>query len=610
MFVKQFEEFLVKHFLESSSVSAGFRYQFHSPNIDSSLLLYKAFVKAETVTGFIDVKNVKLAYILCDSVKLIPVIHGDGSVGYTENFISFLRDEVSDQKGDFKDSALFIIHNSLLDTIINSAEDLTIEGGAFDPSNIKESLKLLIDSTDTAQGKDVSKILLDYQFDLIVEDKGSMFGFASLYSAIADGNIRFNEIELLNDPAILSMQGQPEQIRMRLDKNKALYDEITDVLEHYPDQLEDNLPDFSAAFIEKHFRPEAPDDWKTVTFDDYRKEQDSNREQQLVIVDETSLTGKLVVRSKSDSKTAQKERHVLLVVEDGRADFDLLINLEGGKVNLSEIKLRDKCNELTVKNNVKLQGGSKNTSLFVSGIVREKPRFFTLSLNRSKTSENFKFNCLVVKHGQFNTEAIENSFIINPTKRLVTLQTQDTSLVIALDGTMDRVEHLQSVGQGFNIEDWDVIDFERIANEVDRIEFTVSHGAATLTFDVEGAAATDVLTLPLMFDQTRGARLFTDSLFGVYNRSKRRVYIENKEVKGYGLSVDLLDRESTLIDRSIVFLNDATEETLTLNQLVEIDIGLGDAFIALYAYYRRNKTLPSLCGWGEEYRALVKVVVL
>ena len=261
MSVKQFEEFLVDHFLNWSreSVAAGFRYQFQSPNIVSSRKLYKAFVKVAAHSGSIDVMGVKLPYILCGEVRLIPVIHGEGdSIGYTENFISFLRDEVSDQQGNFDNTALFIIHNSMLDTLINSADDLTIEGAVFDLSNIKKSLQILISESNATNGKDVSTILLDYQFDLIVEDKGSMFGFESLYVAISDGNIRFNEIDLLEDPAILQMQEQPEQIRKRLDKNKALYDEIADVLEHYPDQLADNLPDFSASFIEKHFKATTP----------------------------------------------------------------------------------------------------------------------------------------------------------------------------------------------------------------------------------------------------------------------------------------------------------------------------------------------------------------
>ena len=84
-----------------------------------------------------------MAYISCNDVNLIPVIHNDdmNAIGFTENFISYLRDEVSEQEGDFKNSSLFIIHNSLLDTIINSSKDVTLEGRVFNPLVIKNSLE-------------------------------------------------------------------------------------------------------------------------------------------------------------------------------------------------------------------------------------------------------------------------------------------------------------------------------------------------------------------------------------------------------------------------------------------------------------------------------------
>lgn len=615
MSVKQFEEFIASYFLEwaVTGVSAGFRYQFQSPSVENNTKLNRAFVSmahsrsgADTVV----VEGNRLVTIECGGVKLIPVIQNEGEgVGYTENFISFLRDKVSEQQGDFLNTALLIIHNSLLDTLVNSAEDLASQGAVFDPAQIKVSLGELIDETDAPQGKEVSKILLDYQFDLIHEDKGSMFGFESLYTAISDGNIRFHEIGLLDDPAILTMSGQTDQIRKRLDKNRELYDQISDVLEHYPDQLEDNLPYLSEAFIRKHFKQDDPNAWKIPTFDDYRKEQENNREQNLEIRSESSATGKLIVRTKAESKSAQKERHILLVVDEDRDDFDLSIEFIGGKVSKSEVRVVDKCKEITFEKNVALSGGSVNTSLVVTGRVRERPRYFMISLNRSKTSEKFKFKCLVVKQGQFNTEAIENSFVINPQKQLVTLQTQDTALNISLTGGEKQVV-LDAVGQSFNVGESDVVDFEQLSNEVDRIAFDIVNGAAKLTFDVEGAAPTEALKLPLIFDQTRGARLFTDALFGVFNRSKRRVYIENKEVKGQAQEIELLSQEAEFVDRGLLYFNDTSDEEIILSDLLETAPELAEAYTKLYQYYVRNKTLPSLCGWGNEYQGLVRQVVV
>ena len=118
MSVKQFEEFIASYFLSwaDTGVEPGFRYQFQSPNLENSAKLYKSFINPRLVSGFVDAEGSKLAFTICGDAKLIPVIHNDeGGLGYTENFISFLRDEVAGQQGEFESTALLIIHNSLLD---------------------------------------------------------------------------------------------------------------------------------------------------------------------------------------------------------------------------------------------------------------------------------------------------------------------------------------------------------------------------------------------------------------------------------------------------------------------------------------------------------------
>ena len=233
MSVKQFEEFIASYFLDWAKlgVASGFRYQFQSPNLENSNKLYKSFINPSLVSGFIDAQGSKLAYINCGDVKLLPVIHNDEKgIGFTENFVSFLRDEVAGQQGEFESTALLIIHNSLLDTIVSSAEDLTSPDSVFDPAAIKGALQNLVDKEGTPENVSISHLLLDYQFDLITEDQGSMFGFETLYKAISDGEIEFNEIGLLRDPAIQKMKGKlaEEQVRKRLDHNRSLYEQIVD----------------------------------------------------------------------------------------------------------------------------------------------------------------------------------------------------------------------------------------------------------------------------------------------------------------------------------------------------------------------------------------------
>lgn len=608
----RFEQFLASSFIAwaKGNVVNGYRYQFQSPNANSSLELYRSLVSPAFFSGLLKVGGVDLAYIQCGSVRLIPVIQrGSSEVGYTENFISFLRDEVAGQKGEFSSAALLIIHNSLLDTLINSAEDLSADGSAFDICTIKKTLEKFINESSKEDSKELSRILLDYQFDLISEDGGSMFGFESLYLAIADGEIRFEEIGLLNDPAVIGMKENKKQIRARLDENRRLYDKISDVLEHYPDQLEEYLPDLSEGFVDKYFRSGEEDDWKIPTFDEYRREQSRNKEKNLELVSESSVTGRLLVRTKSNSKSAQRERHVLLVVDESSDEFDLQIEFVGDRVHQSELKAVDNESLITVEENVQLRGGSRNTSLWVTGVVREEPRFFSLELKRPKTSERYKFKCLVIKSGLFHIEAIENSFLVNPGRKpSVPLQMQETTLVISEEGEADLIE-LAENDKVFDVANAKALDFTKLSNELDCIQFTVQSGSARLKFEVEGAAPTDNVVLPLIFDQSRGARLFSDGLNGVFNRAKRKVYIENKEVKADSSVLVYLDHEAYLIDQGLVYANKDSGESLSISDLSSLSPSLAESYQELYSYYSTVKTLPSLCGWGPAYLEIVSRLV-
>jgi DNA phosphorothioation-dependent restriction protein DptH len=610
MSVRPFEEFVVSHFLKHSAghIKPGFKYQFKSPDLENSKKLYRAFSQVSAGRGFIDVIGTKLMYVDCGGTRLLPVIQKEeGPIGYTENFISFLRDEVSSQKGAFANTALLIVHNSMLDTLINSAEDITAPGSIFDPERIKASLAELIETTELLDAHAVTKILLDYQYDLIVDDEGSMFGFGGLHDAIADGKICFYEINLIEDPAILSMQANQDQIRKRLDKNRSFYDEFEYVTQHYPNQLRHHLSDFSENFLRQHFETGDPSSWKkTLTLDAVLSEIEKNQHQQLVLVSETSATGKLLVRTKSSSKAAQRERHIIIEADEARSDFDFEVTFTGGKINKEEIKFSTKSAGLS-KGNIQLSGGHKNSALTLTGLIFDEPLFFDVSLDRSITSECFKFRCLIVKKGWFNVDALANAFVINPSKKIVLLQTQDTELAIGLQEVCSARREIEAVDEIFNVNDEQVLDFEGIANEVETISFSIANGKAMLKLEIEGAAASDRLRLPLIFDLDRGSKLFKDEFFGVFNRTKQRVYIENKEVQLDPNGLLLLNREADWIEsKTVASLNGKVISVDALKSLVPT---LGAAYESLYLYIEEINSLPSLMGWGIKHQGLVKSVV-
>jgi DNA phosphorothioation-dependent restriction protein DptH len=182
---KQFENFLAETLIKwgQDNLQEGYRYQFQSPDSDNSQKLYNAL--NELSTSFVTVKGVNIPVITTGAKSILVVLHNeDNSKGFSENFISYIRDVVAAQQGEIKSCALLVIHNSLLDTLINSAENIAQSGWVWHPNEIMEALKTLIDPFDPSEK--VSKCLLKHRFEQIIEDGATMFGFEELFNAMVD----------------------------------------------------------------------------------------------------------------------------------------------------------------------------------------------------------------------------------------------------------------------------------------------------------------------------------------------------------------------------------------------------------------------------------------
>lgn len=618
MSLKQFNDFLAELFLNwgQHSIKPGYRYQFQSPDNENSLKLFDSIVsKAD---GTIDVKGTKLSIVTCGNSRLLPVLHSEDSntaPGFTENFISHLRDEVAGQFGEFEDCALLVIHNSMLDTLINSAENVAQPASIWHPEQIKQAMYKLID--DVNGTRKVSECLLEHRFNQIVDDGATMFGFEKLYNALLDGDLKFSELGLLNDPAILTWDGKPEQINKRLDENKRLYEDIERITHHFPNELEEKLAekDFGSKFVERNFGGEALESWKTeLEFSACKQEQEANRKNLLELESEVILQGELIAKNKSETKAGRRERHLILVIEEDQQDFGFELTFIGGKIERKQCSiLHNKTDLIEIANPV--NSGGKRSRVTVTGAYTGKAMFFTLDLKREKTAERYKFKVLVIRSGDFYIDAFRNNFLIEPptsskkTAR-ITLQTEESSFVIGIDGGKEGAKAvLDEIGQVFDNETTSEINFEQIANESDELHFVVKGQDSWLTFNVEGAIATDSLTLPLILDKDRFTRLYQDDYLGSFNRSKNKVLLDNKELSPKGKRLTLLQWEAEIVDGLLLTRRDEQQMPLSLNDIEATYPSLFVAYRALFDYYHEHRTLPSLCSWGPEYRVLAGQVV-
>lgn len=603
MSVKQYETYLAETFIEwvSSIIQPGERYQFKSPDPDNALKLWKAFDSLANGNKLEIAPGQYLTYVQCNNIQLIPVLHGTTNPAFTENYISHLRDQVSGRNGIFAQTALLIIHNSMLDTLLNSTKDVAAPDAIWHPETFRHQLEKLI-TTDSARSQ-VSRCLLGDQLTTILDEGATVFGFSSLYRLLDDGNLDFSELKLFNDNNLLNFSDK--QLRARLNENQKLYRQIEDSVERYSGQLENVLTEFSAKFIQEHFVDN--DDWRELDFSVYLNEKAQNSEQKLVLENITAENGEVWQRAKSTSKAGKRDISVLVQVLPGQSHVELEFIFQGNDLQDNQVKIAHHRQLQKERFWRTSRLGGRNSKILASVPFDGRPCFFSLEIiNRNNSAEEYKFRLLLVEQGQFWLNEIQHCYRIEPGKGQLTLQLEDNELRIAELG--DKTCLLDEESDDVDCRHYALVNFETLANQSELIKFTLISGDSRLLFNIEGPGAEEGLTLPLLFDQGRFNKLFKEEGNATWNKLKGRVILDNIEHNVVGVRQQLLMQENTLIERNLLSTGSNGSE-FALDELLASYPDLHNAYHQLFVYYQCRNTLPSLVSWSAEYRVLVSHMI-
>lgn len=605
---KQFETFLIENLREwlEGRVKAGDRFQFRSTDPENTVKLLQEL--HETADGHIEDCETNLDYLQVGAIRVLIAGHAEQSdvdAGcYTDNYLAKLRDDVVDWG-----YALLMVHNSSLDTITNSTFDLAGHGAVWSVSGIKQKLEGQI--TDDKGTQDISRCLLDLQARSVEADNASVFGYRELYESIKDGDLRFDELGLFNDPKLTdgwNSQGEyfnPKQIERRLEENRKLHLEIEFEVEHHSEELEERLSQFGSKFIKEYFG-NGSDKWKDLTFDEITTEIEKQKRQALEFDSLSTITGNdtLQHRSKAEKGAGLRDIHVLLEADQSSDSFSLAIKFSGSsteKQQFSIVRSRGCPKDLGFTH----RSHGHKTTVTVVGPVLNEPVFFTVNLARELNSERYKFHCVVIPKGTFYLEDMANQFLVNRQKQALLLQAIQQTITINPD--IDEVKALADNQESVDIALYGQLDFQQLYDESDEVRFQLKSGDTELPIMVEGEPAKQSLVLPLLADTSRTKHLLSDDYYAIYKRSKGTVVLDNQEIRQLFLREQLLNIEHAFIEEEVVFWNHDIEDGTKADELKEL--GLTDLYESYVAFLRHFKaenrrTLPSLEGWGETVTAL------
>ena len=605
---KHFEAFLVSNLRGwlQSRIEAGARYQFKSPDPDNTIRLVSELL--EQCDGRLRYGEHELSYLQINDVRLLVTGHleqPDIQNGcYTENYISNLRDTVAAEMPPFEGCALLIVHNSLLDTLINSAFDLAQGDAVWSPNQTKNELDLMI--SGGLQNQVASRCLLEHQARIITEEGSSVFGFRHLHGALLDGDLRFQELGLFNDPQVLSNSNE-KQVARRLESNRQLREEIEFAVEHFPNDLEDKLTKFGSKFIQEHFGEGAEVPWTELNYQEFRDEEELQKKLTLDYEGIEVNGCQIDVRDKKDTAAGRRDKHLIIEVPSGQDLFSFKIKFVGQRLEKKELLVTPRAMSDVIDIDFSFRGDKSTFTIF--GPCSGEPEFFSLRLNRDSSNEKYSFHCLVVRQGVFYLSAFENRFLIDRKRRALVLQADQHCLDVNPDVIAETV--LSDSGESIDVNSVGKIDFEQLYDESDEVNFTLTNGDRSLFVLVEGEPSKEALRLPVIFDPSRFARLFKDDNFnGVYRPGKETVVFDSQESEPVFFRKALLQAESAFVYEECIEWENDRRKGIPLSNLSLADDRIYQAYAALVSYFQERKTLPSLASWGPELVALGKEYVL
>lgn len=574
----QFSDFLVENIVNwlQSHISPGHRYRFHSDNEENLVSLVDAFERIKK--GHVLYQGTDLVYVEVNHTRLIFV--NDVISTMNENYISNLRDAVSNSELELSEYALLVLHKSRLDTLLNTATDLGFTDGPLHATHIKDDLHRLMQNTSSIpQFEAIMKI----QNSIVEEERQSAFGYKTFYHSIITDTIKFKELGLLEDPDLYN-EADEKKLEKRLEENQELHDEIEDIMINFPSEIEERLSKrYSEDFIDKKL---TLDNWEQVKYNELKNE--IKRPRNTIDFESfESNNSEVILRNESSTPAGQRTKNLLIFCDDTK--LELLVKFKGFKLTTDDFQIME---NKSFKETAKYNYTAQSKTLGLTNSFDGKPLYFTLKLKGNSAASIFTFKILVVKKDAFILDNIYNHFIIKPKAQSILLQTSDFSINFSKEASS---EYKLIGSETVNVLQNPNINYEHLYDTQDDVTFNITNGEDELIFSVEGKKYEQVMSIPLLYNTERLGKLFQNGVNAELNHKAQKAVLEYQEIPLIAKRFTYVDLEYQMIEQELYSIG---EPSKSIEEFTNDDIR--DAYRALLECYKDKKTTPSLCAWDDE----------
>lgn len=536
----------------------------------------------------------------------------------THDFLVTIRNKVSLQKHEWKDTAVVFVVKENLDSIANGASSLSKQGSPFHTAQLKKNLlDILNEKHDLKSIKKLSveeKRVLEFIVDHNFNDEFASYtlmDFEAVFSILEQGEITDNDyfqLGLFQDNSLASYTGN--DIRKRLEENKRLFEEVSGYHDrgNAKERIEDN---FAGTTTVSNLSNEAK--WQETNFESViraRDKMNAIKKIRIEYLEEDFLsqfeTMDVWDRASGKSKVKQRDRNIILFNHDNQALQDIIIPFDTtDTIHEKHIVSRSsKFFELESKDKIHVafnHVGRNKLKVVTSSLSPFKTYYleFTYKHN-NENPHTFKFKILIVNFKAQLIEDIRTSYafkLAQKEKELEWVLTLDNNSISIGEGDV-LLENVDTVGSIYDIDQdkKQVFNLDPLINQdVDDlyIKFVIDHVTYKFTLNELSNKPVPALASVIMRN--------------VYAKQRSMMIHDKKLIQGneeYYLHADFkrtLAYESTIIKHRYcsaqIIGDDLLEETL------DISADIRAAYIELCDLIQSKQTLPSVMYFDDEITA-------
>lgn len=526
------------------------------------------------------------------------------------DFIVNLRNEMSEQKGIWKNTSIIMISDKMLDSIRGGSRNLTAEGLPLNASQIVGNIqKLVEESTIPAENKAVLKHYLSGREELRNVENASFLDFEDVLSWVYSEEMNYESLKTLGyypdkelglfiEAVNLEVEGSDKYkkaqkaLKNRLDDNAETFEEHTRIRD---------LGNAEERFVEEYddFGKDIYKDEKEIDFAQVLEQKEKVAKKKVITFEEEKMQIELRTASgKSKIKSFWSAKQ-------GKRGYDFVI-FQPMLEEAAEMTIKLPFSTNVTQENV---NGKHKKQVLKSG----KSLIATLSLNNAKTpfmsfsyrhenmsSSNFTFKILVIRDEKDFYASLETAYKLNAKGDFI-IKLNDESTLVLGDGEVEHEikelnEVLEADAPGYKLTFVPAL----LDEETREFEFIVKRKGYELAIQIN--------------DDILRATPLTDMKIWEYKMKHEQTLSYAEDGAKIMLNqhpYTTLERQRTFFRWEASWLEQSLRAAVVRNgQLEAKELVLSERMNAAYAAFldalAATKSIPSLIYYSEEIRIAAK----